>query len=173
MIETGQQVDVYWNLHEDVFSIRGKHHTAPRLRVLGHSADVIMKDVTWVVQLSGNERVRRERRKNVHAWARGIILSWAPKGSFIADDTNILPRNAYWRHVTYNPYKHQSFQVCVVQENGIPQEYEPIYFSNYVRMRRVIRNEEYKPHIMSATEYMDSEWRIRRINDDAYVGDIH
>tara|TARA_R110000851_G_scaffold331869_1_gene506771 strand:- start:153 stop:545 length:393 start_codon:yes stop_codon:yes gene_type:complete len=62
------RVEVYWNLHKKCWSVRHKG------KVIAHQQAVDLKDVTWVVQPAGNARVRREKRKNVHAFARGTLM---------------------------------------------------------------------------------------------------
>ena len=49
------------------------------------------------MQQGGNARVRREKRKNVHAFVRG----------YLTERVGIFPKNQ--KLVTYNPYKHTSF----------------------------------------------------------------
>jgi hypothetical protein len=55
-----------------------------------------MRDCKFVVRPAGREKVRREGRKNVHAFVRGYIVEASG-----ALNTPIL--------VTYNPYKHDTF----------------------------------------------------------------
>src|SRR6056300_391723 len=87
-----KKVEVYWNLHKKKWSVREAHG-----RVLEHTSVIYLSDVDWVVQEGGRQRVLRESKKNVHAFARGVV------------DTN--RENFYWhaRYVTYNPYKYSSF----------------------------------------------------------------
>lgn len=90
------KVEVYWNLHKHCWSVRHKG------KVIAHVTSIALDDVTWVVQPAGNEKVRREGKKNVHAFARGTVLDsttyqyeWTPaKG---------------WQEVTYNPYIDRHF----------------------------------------------------------------
>jgi len=58
-----------------------------------------MKDVTFVVNEKGRERVRKEKQKNVHAYVKGTVVD--------ARDTDHLPY--FWDDVTYNPYKWDHF----------------------------------------------------------------
>ena len=62
----------------------------------------------FVVRKSGNERVKQEGKKNVHAFAEG----WYPS-------TWISPKHydEEGRSVTYNPYKNDTF---VYVDNGEP-----------------------------------------------------
>ena len=58
------KVEVYWNLRKKYWSVRHKG------KVIKHTRCIRLRDVQWVVQPAGKERVRRENRKNVHAFAR-------------------------------------------------------------------------------------------------------
>jgi hypothetical protein len=89
----GTDVEVYWNLHRKVWSIRDRRTR----RVVCHAAGLTLDDVTFVVSAAGNARVRREGRKNVHAFARGRLADL----SGMPDDDSV--------EVTYNPYKHTTF----------------------------------------------------------------
>lgn len=63
------RVEVYYNLHKKCFSIRHKGI------VISHANTVKLADVTFVVRKAGRERVLREKKKNVHAFVRGNLLS--------------------------------------------------------------------------------------------------
>jgi hypothetical protein len=58
---------------------------------------VVLNDVVFKVSEAGRRRVLRTRRKNVHAFAEGI-LTW---GS--------LPMGVQWVGVSYNPYLGPTF----------------------------------------------------------------
>ena len=91
------KVEVYWNITKKCWSIRD----AKTKKVVNHLPSLLLKDVTFVVQPAGNARVRREKRKNVHAWAKGTLI-----------DCNIGSWPG-WEEVTYNPYRHTSFVFVV------------------------------------------------------------
>jgi hypothetical protein len=59
---------------------------------------VILKNVQFKVSKSGQARVRKEKRKNVHAFVMGDIIAELP------ENTNIF-------HATYNPYKDDGFHL--------------------------------------------------------------
>ena len=78
----------------------------------------------WVTKISllnpvfrvgrkGNERVRKENRKNVHAYIQGERM----KGN---DSTR---RGNEWRKVTYNPYKHEHFVLANNQSMRVVDAY--------------------------------------------------
>lgn len=61
------KVEIYWNIRKKCYSVRrgGK--------VIDRGEDFLLRDVTFVVQPAGRERVLREGRKNVHAFLRGSL----------------------------------------------------------------------------------------------------
>jgi hypothetical protein len=85
---------------------------------------MILNNVTFAVQPAGREKVRQEKRKNVHAFVRGDMTWIASPMESLEDYTlDNMARQGYNR-VTYNPYKHESF---VVVNTG-----EPIYKATQV-----------------------------------------
>jgi hypothetical protein len=87
--------DVYWNLHKDIWSMRHKG------RVLNYQSVVVFNDAKFIVQPAGRARVIRERKKNVHAFVRGHVVS------------NMLPIpkiDKTFIRVRYNPHIHPHFR---------------------------------------------------------------
>jgi hypothetical protein len=122
--------EVYRNLHfkdETVYSVRKDG------LVEGHAMMIIMdgstkRPITFAVGPKGNQRVRDEQRKNVHAVIRGYIVNavWHDEdnASHALDacsyhkDIHMQYRDGYeWKKVTYNPYKYKTF---VTVEDGQP-----------------------------------------------------
>jgi hypothetical protein len=66
-------------------------------KVVAHADRVVLLDVKFIVNASGRQRVLREHRKNVHAFA---------VGEMIADSNNL---NDVWQTVSYNPYQAGAF----------------------------------------------------------------
>lgn len=83
-------VNVYFNLNRRCWSVRQGG------LVVGHAESISLRDVTWRVQASGRERVRREGKKNVHAYASGRVTD------LVVFDGSQLP-------VRYNPYDLETF----------------------------------------------------------------
>ena len=106
------RVEVYWNLHKKCWSVRHKG------KVIAHERLVDLIDVTWVVQPAGNARVRREKRKNVHAFARGTL---AEDGILYYCSDISGPNRA-----RYDPYEHTTFMIGF--------EGRPLATSNYARL---------------------------------------
>ena len=96
------KVEVYFNLHKHLFSVR----SCRTGKVMHHAGRVHIKDPTFVVRQSGRKRVLREGKKNVHAFVRGEITYF----------TDFDPDYLDYTLVAYNPYKHETFvDVCDVR----------------------------------------------------------
>lgn len=89
------KVFVYRNLHKKCYSVRCQKTK----RVIAHVDKIQLTNCQFKVSQAGRERVRRERKKNVHA---GIIGQWNGDvwGQF---DTKAGVK------VTYNPYQYDTF----------------------------------------------------------------
>ena len=110
----GKKVMCYYDLHRHVFSV-----TYKGLVVL--KADYLkLSDVEFRVREGGKQKVRKETRKNVHAFVIGYLEDYC---EFPCDD---IPEPESNNVITYNPYKYESF---VVKDTG-----EPIYNANEVEM---------------------------------------
>lgn len=90
------RVFVYRNLHrhgphgEPIYSVRD----VATGRVVAHTPSISLRDVEFVVSPAGRDRVRCERRKNVHAGVRGVP---------VAHQCGAL------RQARYNPYDCDTF----------------------------------------------------------------
>lgn len=78
--------------------------------VVGHAEQVFLKHVTFKVCESGRQRVLREKRKNVHAFAIG----------YMTDTCGALPTRIH-----YNPYKMTGFQTDNAQ-TPVTHAYEAV-----------------------------------------------
>jgi len=88
-VDRSKPVHVYRNLHKDCFSVRQGGI------VVCHAENVVLRWAEFVVGVAGRERVRKERKKNVHAYVKGF--------AFPASSTyDMLP--FAWEKVYYNPY---------------------------------------------------------------------
>ncbi len=116
------KVEVYWNFHRKLFSIRAAEGRE-KGRVIAHAYHVTLWGAEFRVSAAGRERVRREKRKNVHAVVRGTLdiqqgdtfLNYREAGGFF-----LLPESTWSRHwaglaahhgarVSYNPYENEGF----------------------------------------------------------------
>ena len=96
------RVEVYFNLHKHLFSVR----SARSGRVILHTDKVHIHNPEFVVRQGGRQRVLREGKKNVHAFVRGEITYF----------TDFDPDYLDYTLVAYNPYKHETFvDVCDVR----------------------------------------------------------
>jgi hypothetical protein len=90
---------IYRNLHTGNFSVKF------RGRVVSHLEVCIAKDVEFKVSVKGRERVRKEKRKNVHATiACNSVVN-----------TSRLDLNNY-DEIYYNPYTTDTF----IDKEGAP-----------------------------------------------------
>lgn len=101
-------VHVYKNLHTGLWSIR--QNGIVKL----HTDYICLRDVSYRVQPAGREKVRREKKKTVHAFICGIVCN--PSEAPIAGYTPVY----------YNPYKVDSFVDSDTRE--------PRYSSQFVDM---------------------------------------
>jgi len=98
------RVEVYWNLHKHLFSVRSLEGEN-KGRVIEHSFGITLTNAKFVVQPAGRERTRREKRKNVHAFVRGHVVIPFPEHH----PHLYISNTALARKVVYNPYKYNTF----------------------------------------------------------------
>ena len=97
-----QPVDVYWNLHRSLFSVRSRETG----RVIGHWGGIWVANADLVVQPAGRDRVRREGKKNVHAFIRGLLYDIKP--TVLGADPSFEGHLPHHR-ISYNPYENDTF----------------------------------------------------------------
>lgn len=110
----GKKVMVYYNLHKSTFSIQYKS------KVILHTDYVKLTDVEFRVRPGGNEKVGREKKKNVHAFVIGYLEDYC---EYPCEN---IPNELNDNIVTYDPYKYKSF---VLKSTN-----EPIYNASKVEM---------------------------------------
>ncbi len=93
----GKKVKVYFNLHRSLWSVQD----AKTRLVIAHLPEVYLEDVEFKVSESGRQRVLKEKRKNVHAFATGVITD---------------PKEGMNTKVSYNPYKYGNFYEVETEE---------------------------------------------------------
>ena len=112
---------LYWNLHKKKWSLQDRQTG----RVAHHVTAYTMYDAKFVVRPAGQAKVRREGKKNVHAFAVGT-------GGLRDGIATCLSG----RPVTYNPYVNDTFvfadtgepvtevqAISVYTEDGKPKVY--------------------------------------------------
>jgi hypothetical protein len=95
------KVEVYFNLHKKLFSVRD----CKTGRVVDRVCNIWIENPEFVVRKAGREKVLREKKKNVHAFVRG---KWI-QNLLVEDASKILDHREHSQEVTYNPYKYDSF----------------------------------------------------------------
>ena len=144
--------EVYRNLHfrdDIVYSVRKDG------LVEGHALMVILdgstaKPVKLAVGPKGNERVREEQRKNVHAVVRGHMVNavWYDNdmdafdlghAKDVAKDWQEAAIRAHdregyrWLELVYNPYKYKTFMTRDTDPlRSIEDVYEPVFTARKV-----------------------------------------
>lgn len=90
-IDRSKVVRVYRNLRTGLLSVQQSGI------VVCHVRNIVLRDVKFQVGKKGRERVRQEKRKNVHAFITGTVIdpgeAWKNRLYFA------------WTEVCYNPYK--------------------------------------------------------------------
>lgn len=107
--------DIYRNLHNGKWSIVSRSSG----RVVQHNHEVILSDVIFVVQKSGNAKVRKEKRKQVHAFVRGSVIETDSRTTSGVREHAPKFLSGPWTRIRYNPYEHTSF-VAVTDEGEKP-----------------------------------------------------
>jgi hypothetical protein len=100
------KVRVYWNLHKKCWSVQDRKTG----RVIRHETTCVLSDAKFVVRKAGQAKVRREGKKNVHAFAVGTVTRFTP------DTARSFMQNTC-KAVTYNPYVNDTF---VYKDTGQP-----------------------------------------------------
>lgn len=116
------QVQVYKNLHRGMWSILNKK---TRL-VIAHEEKVYLKDCKFIVRKGGRDRVRKQKKKNVHAFVEGTRITKDEAYTLMATDSFPLS-------VTYDPYTNDTFMSC-----SIGTGLEPIFDAPLVFMEEIV-----------------------------------
>ena len=121
-LKPGDKVEVYRNLHKKCFSIRRKGRVVEYLYDGGlhhRGVELYIINAKFVVQPGGKERVRREKRKNVHAFIRGTVMPFGglQRKSLIGNCISTI---------TYDPYTMNTFQDL---DGNIVTEAEEVFIS--------------------------------------------
>lgn len=108
------KADIYYNLHKKCLSIRSRERETYG-RVVKHSYDsVYLKDVEFVVNQKGRDKVIATKQKNVHAYIRGVIV-----------DKELIDESSLVNLAKYNPYKYSSF---------VDKDENPVYKARLVKI---------------------------------------
>lgn len=91
-LDKDRSVEVYRNLHRNCYSVKQDG------LVKAHADELTLYYCTFHVNANGRERVRKTKRKEVHAWIKG----------FLSDIMPVDPPK-WFDQIFYNPYKHDTF----------------------------------------------------------------
>ena len=94
-------IEIYFNLHKKVFSIRNKG------KVIEHATAVTVTYPKFIVQPAGRAKVLRDKVKNVHAFVRTNSM-WTVEALTYEFCKPFLPKE----RVKYNPYTAGTFVSC-------------------------------------------------------------
>jgi len=114
-----RQVRVYRNLHRKLYSIQ-TYIKGKGWRVAEYADSFSLRNVEFVVKSAGRERVRREKRKYVHAYVTGTL-------TYLPDPYTFLDTAS---RVSYDPYTMETFEV----DTG--RDWEPIYKAKYAHFAK-------------------------------------
>ena len=95
------RVELYWNIPLKKYSVRALEGEN-KGKVFTHVRYAEVIDAEFVVQPSGQKRVRESGQKNVHAFVRGLITD---------DLSSDYAKKMLWRRVRYNPHTDDFFMV--------------------------------------------------------------
>lgn len=117
------KVLVHKNLHKNMWSVRNKK---TRL-VISHEDKVYLKDCKFIVQKAGREKVRRDKKKNVHAFIEGELISKE-------EAYTLMSVESFPKAVMYDPYIHDTFMSCSLKSGLEPILTAPLVFLEDVVM---------------------------------------
>ncbi len=119
-INYSKPVYIYRNLNkgieQKVYSIKQEN------LVVGHSTALTLKDIKFIVNKAGQAKVRKEKRKQVHAYIFGLI------------DKNPPEYQHYPYQIFYNPYKNKTFVALSDMTNmgGFNTKTYKVNYADYV-----------------------------------------
>lgn len=97
-IDVTRPVKVYRNLHKKCLSVQQDG------LVRCHTKNISLLYFKTMVNRAGRDKVRLEKRKNVHAFVKGFVLNSPADGvEYMITSGKGLPFS--WSEMTYNPYK--------------------------------------------------------------------
>lgn len=105
-IDSSRKVRVYRNLHKRCFSVKQDG------LVRCHADSVTLSDVHFIVSKAGQKRVRKEKKKNVHAFVEGYIIDTRVADKHVdgnCTDEQIEQGLTSWQCAYYNPYECDGF----------------------------------------------------------------
>lgn len=95
-----KKVWMYRNLHQKVWSVK----LGSQGRVV-HFPRFLMVQVEFRIQPAGRERARREKRKNVHAFAVGYDFHAVKEWNELEEISKFMEEYGSPQRITYSPFK--------------------------------------------------------------------
>jgi hypothetical protein len=95
MLPLNQIVRIYFNLHKKKLSVQTKVNG--QWKVVAHLEDAYLRNAKFKVSEAGRQRVLKQKKKNVHAFIIGTLVSG-------------IQSNKPFLSVRYNPYEVDQFQ---------------------------------------------------------------
>ena len=105
-IDGRRKVRVYKNLHKNCYSVQQDGV------VMCHASRVALENVKFIVYKAGQERVRKEKRKNVHAYIEGFVIDTRYADNMVdghKSDEELDKGRSDWENIYYNPYECDGF----------------------------------------------------------------
>jgi len=84
-----------------------------------------LQNVKFAVQPAGREKVRREGKKNVHAFVRGTVIMGEFTETF---------KDKCEQVIQYNPYQDEQFSTYLVDPETRYTTYSPVYKASLVSL---------------------------------------
>jgi hypothetical protein len=104
--------------------------------VKAHTDDICLKECSFHVNKKGRDRVRKFKRKEVHAWVKGLIrLHPLQRKALLPLPFAPLDEIEYPRKVTYNPY-HQDEFIALERTGAFSAHFGPIKFADMVILNK-------------------------------------
>lgn len=128
-INFNKKVFVYKNLHKNCWSVKQSG------LVKAHALELNLYDCVLKVSKAGQQRVRNQKCKNVHAGVSGYLEPYhfgLSHEAELNDEARTFQRaweglpNSQMREITYNPYKYDSFVHA--------DDQTPRWFGSFVRL---------------------------------------
>lgn len=129
------RVSVYFNLHRKLFSVRAEDGPE-KGRVIAHADALGLHFCKLIVGQAGNAKVRREGRKNVHAFIKGDL-------AYLKGSLTLAGERAFQTYkkagqdteastlATFNSLDLTRFQTAT-REGGVPFGYDPYKNTSFI-----------------------------------------
>ena len=125
-VDPSKPVRVYRNLNSGCYSVQ--QSVNGQYKVVCHAPHLELFRPEFVVSKAGQDRVRKEKRKNVHAYVVGMLCPTTGKYTTGEGKRPALPV------VTYNPYKYDSFVLKYADKVEVTSADRAMIYPNEMRV---------------------------------------